>query len=764
MTRRVIVRRVAALGLAVLLCIAALPLTVFAAYENTHVNTGNQAADLVAVALTQVGYAEGSNNANKYAESYGNANQPWCGFFISWCARQAGIPTAVIPDTGLSSVFKGIGTFHARSSGYTPQLGDILMYDYDGDGSPEHVSIVEKFTASTNSVTVIDGNWSDKVSHHTASMTDSNVLGFTTPTYTTKITELTAINLVKPSVVLKGKSFSIGGVIYSDVNITKVSVTVQDANGATKISASAAPNAKSYDLKGLDAQIRFGSLAEGEYSFTIAASDSSGDTKRWTNTFEVVTTIPLTMTDIVAPVALAQGKSFSISGTISCIENISTVTVGVYDETGTYKTGASANPNATAYNIKGVDNYVSFGSLAVGRYTMRVTARSANGSALWEYPFTVGIDTVFSVDDEIVPTELTVGDSFTVGGIVTSTTPLSIVSINILDESGTRLTYANCTPHAYSVDIAEIADELDFSTLPAGNYIFRIGMLSGSVNDDSRYPFTVKEPSGFEAFDIVAPAALTVGDSFTVSGTVTSPVPFDTVSINILDESGTRLDYANIRPANSCKVDIREAADEIDFSVLPAGSYTFRIGLLSAIAHDEFLYPFTVAEPPFRHTITAYPTVLTVGEAYTVDGNIEGTAALDEVTIGVMDVSGNVVLEVSAQPAVQEYDYGALAPSLNFSSLSVGQHTFFVRACIGDETEEWRYSFRVVTMPATAVDGDVTLDGNVSMQDAMMLYQYVSCRVQLTDTQLARVGTEQINMITALKLYKYASGISTVYP
>ena len=36
-----------------------------AAYENTYKNTGDQRADLIGVALTQVGYREGSGNNNK---------------------------------------------------------------------------------------------------------------------------------------------------------------------------------------------------------------------------------------------------------------------------------------------------------------------------------------------------------------------------------------------------------------------------------------------------------------------------------------------------------------------------------------------------------------------------------------------------------------------------------------------------------------------------------------------------------------------------
>ena len=35
------------------------------AYENTHVNTGNQRADIIAVAVTQLGYAEEAGGYTK---------------------------------------------------------------------------------------------------------------------------------------------------------------------------------------------------------------------------------------------------------------------------------------------------------------------------------------------------------------------------------------------------------------------------------------------------------------------------------------------------------------------------------------------------------------------------------------------------------------------------------------------------------------------------------------------------------------------------
>ena len=53
------------LCMAMLLCqLPQLPVFAASSYPNTHVNTGNQAADIVAVAVTQAGYCEGSLSGN----------------------------------------------------------------------------------------------------------------------------------------------------------------------------------------------------------------------------------------------------------------------------------------------------------------------------------------------------------------------------------------------------------------------------------------------------------------------------------------------------------------------------------------------------------------------------------------------------------------------------------------------------------------------------------------------------------------------------
>ena len=177
-------------------------LTVCAAYENTHTNTGNQRIDIVEVAKTQIGYHEGSlegttnssNNYTKYnvwngkisgygSNGYGYA---WCHAFVSWCANQAGIGTDIVPKTAGTSTgrsfFVNQGTYRqsaANGGSYVPQAGDIIYY---GSGSsPSHVGIVSSCDGGT--VYTIEGNYSNKVGTRAISLSNSYIIGYGVPNY-----------------------------------------------------------------------------------------------------------------------------------------------------------------------------------------------------------------------------------------------------------------------------------------------------------------------------------------------------------------------------------------------------------------------------------------------------------------------------------------------------------------------------------------------------------------------------------------------------
>lgn len=160
------------LAMVLLICVMPIPLSVSADYENTHVNTGNQRYDIIQVALTQVGYKEGSRNYSKYGEYFGNANSAWCGWFVSWCAAQAGVPRSVIKRQGIANASSfGLSTFKASEK--TPQSGDLYF-------KSGHVGFVYKVEG--NYFWTVEGNSSDQVEIEKLSLYSSSYW-FASPKY-----------------------------------------------------------------------------------------------------------------------------------------------------------------------------------------------------------------------------------------------------------------------------------------------------------------------------------------------------------------------------------------------------------------------------------------------------------------------------------------------------------------------------------------------------------------------------------------------------
>ena len=123
------------------------------------------AAKLIEVAQKEIGTIEGpKDNETKYG-AFTKANfLPWCGSFVMWCANQAGVkvPNTVSTVAG-AAAFKKMGTWFEADNGTAPQTGDILYFDFPGDGVDRisHVGICVKDNGD-GTVTAFEGNTSGK--------------------------------------------------------------------------------------------------------------------------------------------------------------------------------------------------------------------------------------------------------------------------------------------------------------------------------------------------------------------------------------------------------------------------------------------------------------------------------------------------------------------------------------------------------------------------------------------------------------------------
>jgi hypothetical protein len=142
--------------------------------------TSSPGSAMCLIAGAEVGQAEqppGSNDSPRIAQyrtaTAGSGVGPWCAYFVSWVARQAGTPLGDHGE-GFGSVdqlyawAQRTGRAAPNGPGVVPRPGDLIVFN-------EHVGIVEQVLRDGR-VQTIEGNSSDRVSRNVHEFSDA--LGF----------------------------------------------------------------------------------------------------------------------------------------------------------------------------------------------------------------------------------------------------------------------------------------------------------------------------------------------------------------------------------------------------------------------------------------------------------------------------------------------------------------------------------------------------------------------------------------------------------
>lgn len=141
-----------------------------------------------------------------YKVSYTDA---WCATFVTACAIKCGA-TDIIPKecscNKMIELFKKLGCY-VEDDAYVPSPGDIMFYDWDdtgkGDnaGYSDHVGIVEKISGDT--VTVIEGNYSNACKRRTMKVDGRYIRGYGVPKYTSEPAATTTANVTVTLPILR---------------------------------------------------------------------------------------------------------------------------------------------------------------------------------------------------------------------------------------------------------------------------------------------------------------------------------------------------------------------------------------------------------------------------------------------------------------------------------------------------------------------------------------------------------------------------------
>lgn len=117
------------------------------------------ANDVLTVAFKEVGYVEKPVNITKYNKVFGLQGAQWCQVFVWWVFKECKayfFKSAYTPD--------GVAWFRKQERWHdkgTPKTGDIVYFDFPGDGLDRvsHVGICVK-ALTENEILCIEGNTS----------------------------------------------------------------------------------------------------------------------------------------------------------------------------------------------------------------------------------------------------------------------------------------------------------------------------------------------------------------------------------------------------------------------------------------------------------------------------------------------------------------------------------------------------------------------------------------------------------------------------
>ena len=156
--------------------------------------TGDYGKDVLAIAETQLGYTESTRNYavweddsmhgyTRYGDWYGSPYGDWCAMFVSFClhyAKVEGMPLNWGVRPWIEELTE-LQLYHVAEE-YTPNPGNLVFYDWEGDGLSDHVGIVAEVIEATDAgsakIRAIEGNSDNRVQYVTYEKQDARILGY----------------------------------------------------------------------------------------------------------------------------------------------------------------------------------------------------------------------------------------------------------------------------------------------------------------------------------------------------------------------------------------------------------------------------------------------------------------------------------------------------------------------------------------------------------------------------------------------------------
>lgn len=91
---------------------------------------------------------------------FGESGIPYCAMFVSYCLNWAGFEAAGLPGAYVPWILSANSDAGRLVANEDAQPGDLVMFDWQGDGVADHIGIVEENHADEGWMQTIEGNTS----------------------------------------------------------------------------------------------------------------------------------------------------------------------------------------------------------------------------------------------------------------------------------------------------------------------------------------------------------------------------------------------------------------------------------------------------------------------------------------------------------------------------------------------------------------------------------------------------------------------------
>ncbi len=309
----------------------------------------------------------------------------------------------------------------------------------------------------------------------------------------------------------------------------------------------------------------------------------------------------------------------------------------------------------------------------------------------------ISADAAFSVTKNNVkyPTSLTAGSVFIVRGTLSSNMVMKQVTTAICDSTGKKVVEKyTAKVNSLKYDLNNSDSHMHFENLSTGDYYYKI--VVKNVNDQKltvlKKPFTVTPVKmKIEKEKVKLPKTLKAGSNFNISGIITTTLPIKSVVITIYNGDDTKCLQRSTNTVNGKYFNIAEANPKLNFSVLKAGEYYYRISVYNMSGKKKRIVnqKFTVKEPTVASSIKIANPVpakniinFPTGKGYVISGTITSANKLTSVKAELIGSNKNVLYTKTVNPGTTTYSLknSPLDAAMKFDQLPVGIYSFVVSA------------------------------------------------------------------------------------